>query len=206
MRIIWLQGSKRCGSVAPFVGVVLCAMVLATGCADRTGGQAAVGGATSIAVTTTTQPSATTATDKGSQTTADPVSTTGSSSATEASPTTRRRPSTNPTGSPTTKPKPKTTKSSATSKPDENPKLTVSIDDRVNAGGAVQVDPGGNCTSSCGYTFPKGTSITLTVTNGLEVLSDWEVSGGQSACDGLVGSCSLTLNDDTTVTLLFNGG
>jgi hypothetical protein len=66
------------------------------------------------------------------------------------------------------------------------------------------VDPGGTCASTCTYSLPKGTSITLRVTNGLEVLTDWEVSGGQSTCDGRVGSCELALNDDTTVTLLFN--
>lgn len=202
MRIRRLEGGfNRSSIVVFFVGAVMFAMLLATGCAgDRTGARVEVDAATSTAANTTIQSSVTTATHKVPQTTAGPGSTVTNSSIKGAPPTTRRRrPSATTTGSPTTK-------RTATSKPDEKPKLTVSIDDRVNAGGAVQVDPGGNCTSSCDYTFPKGTSITLEVTNGLEVLSDWEVSGGQSTCDGLVGSCSLTLNDDTTVTLLFNGG
>jgi hypothetical protein len=187
-----------------FVVTVLFAMLLVAGCAgDRTDGQVAVDAATSIAANPTNQSDTTTATRKVPQATAGAGSSTSNPSVKGAPPTTKRqRSSASTTGPHTTKPKPPTKPS--TSQPVEKPKLTVIIDDNVNAGGAVQVDPGGNCTSSCSYTFPKGTSITLKVTKGLEVLTDWEVSGGQSTCDGRVGECSLTLNDDTTVTLIFN--
>jgi outer membrane murein-binding lipoprotein Lpp len=196
------SGSKQFGIVASFIGAVVIGTLLVAGCAgNRTGGEAGADAAvTSITTDATNQLNEETTT-RAPQTTVD----TGSTHV--PSTTGPRRSSTTKAVSPTSKKSTSSsTKPTTTSKPAEKPKLTVSIDDRVNAEGAVQVDPGGTiCRSTCTYSYSKGTSISLKVTHGLEVLTDWEVSGGQSTCDGRVGSCSLTLNEDTTVTLIFNG-
>jgi hypothetical protein len=163
--------------------------------------------ATSLAPTTTDQPSATTANRKAPQTTAGAGSTAISTSIKGASSTTGRQGSSaTTTGSPTTRPRSSTTKPTATTKPEVKPKLTVIIDDIVNANGEVRVSPGGQCTSTCSYSFSKGTSITLAVTHGVEVFTGWDVTGpggGQTTCVEAVSSCSLTLNDDATVTANF---
>jgi hypothetical protein len=71
--------------------------------------------------------------------------------------------------------------------------------------------PGSACTSTCTYRIPKGTSVRLHTSGGLEKLVGYEISGpggGQTTCDegdnGNIVECTSTLNDDTTATVTFS--
>jgi hypothetical protein len=218
MRIIWPEGnlgSKRSGILAIFIGALASAMLLAAGCAgDRTADQAAAEAVATISADATNESTAP-STRKSPHTTVGAKSTTtdlstGSSATSPvkgASPTTRRQGSPLTTRSATTKPKPSPTKPKPTATTKPEVELTVVINNIVAVKGQVGVSPGGHlCASTCSYSYPEGEDVAFRIANEVEVFTGWEVSGGgggQTTCVEAASSCTLTLNDDATVTANF---
>lgn len=181
------------------------ATLLAAGCANgRAAGQAGADTSTSTvdpgvgaSSTATTKQDSQASTTKGatgaSPSTTGPRSATFGSGRAAPSSTTRRRNTTT------------TRRTTPTTKPPVKPRLTISIVENGNANGSAQVSPGGGtCSSSCSYSFSKGTTITLDP-DPIEAQTDWVFGGpggGQTSCDA-GNPCSFTLDLDTTVQVVF---
>jgi hypothetical protein len=204
MRIARTGSGPRRSGAAALVGAVALAPLLVAGCAgDRKGGAVADSsvssvesgvGASSTTVSVTTRDGTETKGPGGtSPPTSGPRSTTSRQGGGGPSTTSRR---TNP---------PSTRRSTTTTtKPKVKPKLTVTIKETGTAEGSVDVSPGGACSSSCSYSFAKGTSVTLDP-NPIEAHLDWVFSGpggGQASCNE-GNPCTFTINDSMSVTVVF---
>jgi hypothetical protein len=174
-------------------------MLLAAGCAGNgRSDEAAVVETSAVAsgadTSVTTVPTST-------PTSRDASTVSGTSATTRAGATTSR-PGGGTTRSQTTrKSSPTTRRTTPTTKPEVKPKLTVSVDDSDSVGGRVQVNGGSPCTSTCTFSFAKGTSITLDPIP-IEKNTDWRSSSGQVACNG-GNPCSFTIAGNLTVTAVF---
>ena len=82
-----------------------------------------------------------------------------------------------------------------------NQTFTLTLSKSGSGSGTVTSSPAGiSCGSTCSASFDSGTSVTLTATpSGGSVFAGW--SGG--GCSG-TGTCTVTVNADTTVTATFN--
>lgn len=79
--------------------------------------------------------------------------------------------------------------------------LVITVDFSGAGGGTVLSTPNGlGCSSQCFGNFPPGTSVTLTATP-----SVGSTFGGWVGCDSTTGQgCSILLNSDRVVTVIFN--
>ena len=204
-----VSGSGR-RRVAVLAGMLVLAMVAGAGCAgDGSDGQVATGGVagttTTAATETTGQEGSTTATTKKatSRTTTESGSSTSSDSGGGVTRSTGRRTGTTRPGSGTSASRPSTKTTKSTKPPVTKVRLTLTIDNTGNVDGAVVVSPGGTCSSTCTFTYTKGTSVSLAATDStIEAHLSWTISGGSTTCGQ--GSCELgALNRDTAVTATF---
>lgn len=77
---------------------------------------------------------------------------------------------------------------------------TLTVSKAGSGSGTVAVSPGGiNCTSTCSATYAFGTSVTLTATPS----TGSTFTGWSGACSGTATTCTVTTDDDTSVTATF---
>jgi hypothetical protein len=82
------------------------------------------------------------------------------------------------------------------------PNFTLQVNKSVG-GSVVSDDASINCGSACSQIYPKGTAVTLTAT--ADNPTYWKFVGWTGACagQGTTGTCTVTVNSDTTTSALF---
>ena len=79
--------------------------------------------------------------------------------------------------------------------------VTLTVAARGSAAGGVTSNPGGiTCGASCSASFNVGTSVTLTATPGTQA----RFKGWGGACGGTATTCTVTMNDNLSVTATFS--